>query len=113
MPLAMVLDESITKLCVSGDVLDVPVGLKKCLDSIGVSCWFNMTPNIVIEKLQVHIPLILDDHIMKNHTCRHYLIEGFVPKIEPGLEQWQINLACKTLKALSISFQHASWAFAN
>jgi hypothetical protein len=30
MPLPMMLDEITTELCVSGDVLDVLVGLKKC-----------------------------------------------------------------------------------
>jgi hypothetical protein len=66
MPLPVVFDEIIMKLCVSGIVLDVPIGLKKCLDSIGVSCWFNTATNIVIEKLQVHVPLILDDHVVQS-----------------------------------------------
>jgi hypothetical protein len=50
--------------------------MKECLDPIRVSCWFNMATNIAIEKLQVHAPLILDDHIMENHTCNHDVIEG-------------------------------------
>jgi hypothetical protein len=40
MPLPMVLDEIITKMCASGIVLDVPIGLKKCLDLIRVSWRF-------------------------------------------------------------------------
>jgi hypothetical protein len=72
----MVFNEIITKLSVSGIVLDVPAGLKECLDSIGISCWFNTTTNIVIEKLQIHIPLILDDHVVENHTCIHDITEG-------------------------------------
>jgi hypothetical protein len=67
-PLPMVLDEIITKLCVTGTVLDVLLGMKECLDPIRISCWLNMATNIVIEKLQAHAPLILDDHIMENHT---------------------------------------------
>jgi hypothetical protein len=33
-PLPMMLDEITTELCVSGDVLDVLVGLKKCSDIV-------------------------------------------------------------------------------
>jgi hypothetical protein len=89
MPVPMVLDEIITKLCVSDDFLDVSVGLKKYLEPIDVSCWFNKAPNIVIENLQVHVPLILDDHVMENHTCSHIWCYWWFscPKTEPDLKQ--------------------------
>jgi hypothetical protein len=43
--------------------------------------WLHSDTNIVKEELQVQVHLILDDHIVKNHTSGYDVIEGFfVPK---------------------------------
>ena len=87
MQLPTVLNEIIMKLDMRGTVFDLLVGLNKCLDAVGISCWFHTATNIVIEQLQVQVPLILDDHVVENHTSFHDAVESFlIPKNEPGLE---------------------------
>ena len=75
-------------------VLNLRVCLKKCLDCIQVSCWLAPGTNIIKEERQVQTPLILDDHIVKNHTIGHDVFEGFhIPKTRSYLELLQIYLA--------------------
>jgi hypothetical protein len=65
------------------------------------------------KKIQDQIPLILDDHVVKNHTSSHDVSEIFLDPNRVGPRTLMGNLACKAPKALSISFRHASCAFAN
>jgi hypothetical protein len=60
------------------------------MDAIGVPLGSHSATNIVKEEFQTQIPLILDDHIMKNHTISHDVNETFlVLENEMNYEQWQ------------------------
>jgi hypothetical protein len=81
MPTTMVLNEIFFELPVGGLVLNVPECVKKCLDFIRISRWLHTSTNIIKEELQTEVLLILNNHIVKNHTSSHDVIEGtFVPK---------------------------------
>jgi hypothetical protein len=76
MQLGVVLNDIISKLSMCGIVLNLPLRLKKCFELVWISCWFGMATNIIIE--ETPSTLILDDHGVENHTCRHDVIEGFI-----------------------------------
>jgi hypothetical protein len=77
MSLSVDFNEIIKKRAMCDNVLNMSVGLKKCLDPVRISCWFDTTINIIIEELQVQVPIILDDHVVENHSC-HDVVEGFL-----------------------------------
>jgi hypothetical protein len=52
--------------------------LKKSLDAIGVPIRPHLATNIVKEELQAQIPLILDNHVLKDHTNWHDVNDTFV-----------------------------------
>ena len=58
------LNKIMLELVVRITVLDLPVGLKKCIGLICVPGRLHTATNIVIVVLQVQIPLILDDHVV-------------------------------------------------
>jgi hypothetical protein len=76
--LPMVLHEIFVQLSVRGRVFNLPVCLKKCLDAIGVPFRPHSAANIVKEKFQVHVPLILNDHVVKNDTSFHDVYATFL-----------------------------------
>jgi hypothetical protein len=76
--LPMVLHEIGVQLSVRGRVFNLPICLKKCLDAIGVPFRPHSAANIFKEKFQVQVPLILNDHGVKNHTSFHDVNETFL-----------------------------------
>ena len=58
MPLPMVLNEILLELMVGVCIFNLLVCLKECLYAVKVSSWLHTATNIVIEELQVHVPLI-------------------------------------------------------
>lgn len=112
MPLPMVLNEILLKLIVGVCVFNLPVCLNQCLYAVKVSSWLHMATNIVLEELQVHVPLIFDDHVVKNHTTCHDVLQGsFVSKTSRttnNVKPWLQNP-----KGSFNSFGAASCAFAN
>jgi hypothetical protein len=82
MPTQMVLNEIFVELLVGGGVLNVPECFKKCLDFIKIFLWLHTGTNIIEEEIQVQVLLILNNHVVKNHTSGHDVMEGtFVPKV--------------------------------
>ena len=80
-PLPMVLSEILLKLKVGVCIFNLPIGLKKCSNSVRVYNWFDTATHIVIEELQVHASLIFENHIMKDNTTCHHVFQGpLVPK---------------------------------
>ena len=78
MQLLVVLNEILLKLAVGFVVLNLSVGLKECSNAIWVPRWLHTDTDIVVVELEVQVPLILDDHVVKNHTTCHYVVEGFL-----------------------------------
>jgi hypothetical protein len=112
MPTSMVLNDIFLELLVGGSVLNVPKCFKICLNFIRISWWLHTGTNIIKEELQVQVHIILNNHVVKNHTSGHDVMEGmFVPKMTRTSNYCKSS--CKTPKALSISFRAASCAFAN
>jgi hypothetical protein len=73
------------------------------MDAIGVPLGFHSATNIIKEEFQVQIPLILDDHVVKNHTSSHMLMRLFLSQKQAGPRK-MANLARKAPKALSCPF---------
>jgi hypothetical protein len=80
----MVLKEILVKLPMGAKVFNLKVRLKKCLDSIWISCWLHTVTNIVVEELQVKI--LPRDQVGENNTCHHDVVVS-CPKNEPDHEQ--------------------------
>jgi hypothetical protein len=81
LPLPMVLDEIVLQLGLRGRLFNFEIYSKKCLDEIGVPLGPHSATNIVKKEFQAQIPLILDDHVVKNHTSSHGVNETYlVPK---------------------------------
>jgi hypothetical protein len=76
MPLPMVLNEICLELLVGAGVLNVPICFKECLGFIWISCWLHTGANIIKEELQVQVFLILNNHIVKDHTSGHDVMGG-------------------------------------
>jgi hypothetical protein len=53
MQLPVLLNEIVLKLSMRARVFNLPLRLKKCLDTIWISYWLNNTTNIVVEESQV------------------------------------------------------------
>ena len=70
------LNKIMLELVVRITVLDLPVGLKKCIDITCTPGRLRTATNIVIVVLQVQIPLILDDHVIKNYTSSRDVSKG-------------------------------------
>ena len=78
----MVLNEILLKLKVGVCMFNLLVGLKKSSNAVRVSSWFDKATHIVVEELQVHASLILDNNIVKNNTSCHDVFQGsLVPKM--------------------------------
>jgi hypothetical protein len=83
--------KSATHMCLP--IFNLPVCVRKCLDSITVSPRFHMASHVVKLEGKIHIPLIIDDFI---EVCMCQKREGL----------WAIaNLGCNTPRALYVSFQ--------
>lgn len=78
MALPKVLNKILLKLAVDGDVLNLPVCLKECLNAIWIFSWLHTATDIIVEELQDQVSLILDDHAVKNNTIYYYVFEGFL-----------------------------------
>ena len=111
--LPVLLNEILLKLVVGVAVLNLPVGLKECLNAIWVSNWLHTATDIVVVELQyVQVPLIPNDHVVKNTQHYFIMLRVFLSQKRAG-PRTMTNLVCKTPKALSVSFWHASYALEN
>jgi hypothetical protein len=82
MPTPMVLNEIFLELPVGGSVLNLPECFKKCLNFIRISRWLHTGTNIIKEEFQIQVLLILNNHVVKNHTSSHDVMDGtFVLKM--------------------------------
>jgi hypothetical protein len=105
--LLMVLYEIIVQLSVHGGVFNLPICLKKCLDAIGVPFRPHSAANIVEEKFQVQVPLILNDHVVENCTSFYDVNETFlVPKMS-----WVTNNSRSSLQSTKSSLNILSASF--
>ena len=112
MPRPNMLNKILLKLCVGVETLNFSVCLKKCLNTIRITIRVHTSTHIAVDESQIQVSLIFNDHVVKNDTPCHYVLESFLdPK--PSRTTNNGNLACKIPKALSISFQHPSCALAN
>jgi hypothetical protein len=112
MTLPMVLNEILLKLIVGVCIFNPPECLKECLYAARVSSWLHMATDVVVEKLQFHVPLIFDDHVVKNHTTRHDVVQGsLVPKTSRTMNNGKSRL--QNPKGSFNIFWPASCTFAN
>jgi hypothetical protein len=107
MKLPMVLDEIVLQLRMLVRIFNIEICLKKSLAMIGVPIWPHSATNVVKEEFQAQIPLILDDHIVKDHTSCHDVNENFlIPKMS-----WTPNNGKPSLQSTKSSFNILSTCF--
>jgi hypothetical protein len=106
------LSEILAKLIIRSPVFDLLENLKESLDLDRVLSWLNTSADIVILKVQVKAPLILDDHILEDDTNSHVVAKGFfVPQTSRTLDNSKASLQ-NTESSLNV-FPQASWQVAN
>ena len=74
-PLQMVLSEILLKLKVCGCIFNLIVCLKKNSNVVRVSSWFDTATHIVVEEFQVHASLIFENHVAKDNTACHDVLQ--------------------------------------
>ena len=54
-------------------VLNARMGLKECLDPVGIMCWFYLITIGDVPEVLGHAALIFNDHVMQDDATLHYL----------------------------------------